>query len=200
MKLIIFDFDGVLVDTLLPIYEINAEINEDLTMEEFKDFFKGNVFQAFRKDKTAKKRHPDFDNQYKSKTRELKISKELKETVKELASRYTLAIVSSTSTSLIEDILERDGVRSHFSDVYGGDMHENKATKNRILLDKYKVDPEEAVYITDTVGDIKEAREAGIKSIAVTWGFHDDEMLRQGDPANMISTPAELFPAITEIK
>ena len=68
-----------------------------------------------------------------------------------------------------------------------------------MLLDKYKITSEDAVFITDTVGDIVEARECGVRSIAVSWGFHEIETLEKARPAKIVSTPADLLRAIKEI-
>lgn len=48
-KIVMFDFDGVLIDTLLPCYKINVEANEDLDMEEYKNMFNGNIHTSLKK-------------------------------------------------------------------------------------------------------------------------------------------------------
>ncbi|MEI8270921.1 MAG: hypothetical protein WCG45_06165 [bacterium] len=70
-KLVIFDFDGVLVDTLGIVYTINKEIHQDLSIEEYKSFFEGNINFAVRKDGTKKKSHPNFFDLYDSGSREI---------------------------------------------------------------------------------------------------------------------------------
>ena len=48
MKLIIFDFDGVLVDTLIMNYEISKEVNENLSMTDFRSLFNGNIYDSLK--------------------------------------------------------------------------------------------------------------------------------------------------------
>lgn len=199
MKLIIFDFDGVLVDTFGIAYSLSLETNPDLSEDEYKSFFNGNIHDAKSKDGASIKYRLDYEDQYKIRTRELKIPEELQKIIKELYSAYTLAIVSSTATSSIVKILERDGVSIYFPDILGSDLHASKVVKNKMLLEKYKISPDDAVFVTDTVGDILEARECGIKSIAVTWGFHDEEMLRKLNPEKIINSPEDLIKSIEEI-
>ncbi len=158
MKLLIFDFDGVLVDTI-----------------------------------------PNFLEGYRTKTRELKIPLEIKSALLGFSEAYTLAVVSSTLQELIKEILSREGVSECFGEILGSEMHISKVVKIQTLLAKHQVPPEEAVYITDTVGDVMEARECGVRSIAVTWGFHDEERLQKANPERIVRTPAELIKAVAEI-
>lgn len=198
MKLVIFDFDGVLADTLLICHSINIETHSDLTLEEYKSFFKGNISDARRHDGTQMNFRPDFFEHYAERTRELKVPEAMKEIIKKLSSNFVLAIVSSTTSPLIRDILGREGIAKYFSDILGFDVASSKIAKNKTLLAKYKVDPEEAVFVTDTIGDIIEARKCGIKSIAVTWGFHSGKELEKENPAKIVSTPEDLLKAIKE--
>src|SRR3989344_1158610 len=196
MKLILFDFDGVLVDTLGVAFSINKGAKPDLSLEEYKSFFEGNIYDAIA---SGKKKHiPDFDDQFRLQTRELKIPDELKKMLRDISPKNTLAIVSSASTDLIQEILEREDVANFFADVFGSDVHSSKIVKTKTLLNKYKVEVKDAVFITDTVGDIIEARECGVKAIAVTWGFHDEATLAKAQPVKIVNTPEDLIKAIKE--
>ena len=198
-KVLMFDFDGVLVDTLLPCYKINLEVNKDLTLEEYKSFFTGNIFKATRPDGTGKKRHPDFENMYETHTRELKIPPTLKNIIIELSKDYILTIVSSTHTSAIKNILKREEFLEYFSDILGADVAESKVKKIDMLLEKYSLIPENSIFITDTLGDIHEANKCGLKSIAITWGFHDFDDLKKGNPICIIDKPDLLIENIKKI-
>ena len=46
--------------------------------------------------------------------------------------------------------------------------------------------------IGDTVGDIIEAKKAGIKSTAVTWGFQDRDRLLAMGPDFIVDTPEDI--------
>jgi phosphoglycolate phosphatase len=48
------------------------------------------------------------------------------------------------------------------------------------------------VYVGDTVGDVHEAKEAGIPVIAVTWGYHTKEMLEKAQPTELVTSVTEL--------
>lgn len=46
--------------------------------------------------------------------------------------------------------------------------------------------------VGDSVMDIQTARAAGIEAIAVSWGYHDRDVLRAANPARLVDTVAEL--------
>ncbi|MGZ3648342.1 MAG: HAD family hydrolase [Syntrophales bacterium] len=45
----------------------------------------------------------------------------------------------------------------------------------------------------DTTGDIKEARLAGVRTVAVTWGWHSKEKLETVRPDYLIETVKDLL-------
>lgn len=118
--------------------------------------------------------------------------------LKELSLKYKLAIISSTHSSYIKNYLNDKNLLEEFAEILGSDFDLSKADRIRNLLKKYSIKSEETVYVTDTVGDINEARGCGVKSIAVTWGFHEEKTLREANPEKIISNPADLIKAIVE--
>jgi phosphoglycolate phosphatase len=53
--------------------------------------------------------------------------------------------------------------------------------------------PQNCTMIGDSTMDIATARHAGMRAVAVTWGYHDREALQATRPDAMIDTPAGLF-------
>lgn len=47
-------------------------------------------------------------------------------------------------------------------------------------------------FVGDTTSDIRAGKEAGVDTIAVSWGFHSQERLARERPTHLISTVAEL--------
>jgi len=198
MKLVIFDFDGVLVDTLIMCHEISKEVNKDLPLSAFRDLFNGNIFDSIESNPNVEQ-HPQFFEHYEEQSRELTIPESLKDLVAKLSKKHTLAIVLATPSGLITKILEQTGMSQYFSDILGRDIHTSKVVKNKMLLEKYKINPGNTVFITDTAGDVYEARECEIPSIAVTWGYQEEESLRKAKPEKIVSAPEDLLKAIEEI-
>jgi phosphoglycolate phosphatase len=120
----------------------------------------------------------------------------MQDVVKKLAESYTLIIVSSTTSDLIKEYLKSRELDNYFTEIMGNDIHKSKITKIEMALSKYGMSKDDCVFITDTLGDIKEAHHVGIKAIAVTWGYQAKETLELGQPSMVVDTPTELLASI----
>lgn len=200
-KLIIFDFDGVLINTLDFSYKIHKEKNPHFTWEQFQGYSDGNFHDGYNNAvKNGEHIHPDdFHGQYQNELTPLAIQEVLHNAVTSIARDYNLAVVSSSMGSAIRDFLKKENLEEHFLDILGFDIHASKVIKIRSLLEKYNIPPNEAVLITDTLGDILEANECGVQSIGVTWGLHSKEKLQKGNPAIIIDVPQDLVSAIKNV-
>ena len=103
------------------------------------------------------------------------------------------------SSGTIISFLEEKGIREYFADVMGYEILRSKAGRINYLLKKYNISPTNAVYITDTAGDINEAGKCWVKAIAVTWGFQSKEELEKAGPTKIIDSPLNLVGAIEDV-
>ncbi len=60
------------------------------------------------------------------------------------------------------------------------------------ILDELAIAPHEALMIGDTSHDLKMAQNAGIDSIGVTYGVHDKQVLEQYKPKAVVDSLSEL--------
>ncbi len=197
-KLVIFDFDGVLADTEEFCYKIHKDFNGNLTWEKFQSFGVGNFHEGMGKAvlEEAYIVPPDFYKLYEKNLSVISIHDILRETVLLLKDKYILSIISSTSSPYISKFLEKENILYYFDDILGHEIHTSKVIKINTLLKKYKTSPESVVFITDTLGDILEANECNVRSIAVTWGLHERKTLEKGNPIAIINDPSELLGTI----
>ena len=63
----------------------------------------------------------------------------------------------------------------------------------RLLMRKLGAAPEESVLVGDGETDLRSARNAGLRSVAVTWGFRSREALLAEGPDGMAESPEELL-------
>ncbi|NTW46480.1 MAG: HAD hydrolase-like protein [Candidatus Moranbacteria bacterium] len=105
---------------------------------------------------------------------------------------YLLAILSTNDTRNIRKILKREGMWQYFDIVRSERNIFGKARSIRRLVRKVGFAPSATWYVGDEVRDIEAAREAGVRSVAVTWGFNSDAALRASHPDSLVSTPSEL--------
>ena len=109
-----------------------------------------------------------------------------------------MAVATSKGLEYSERILEHFQIDGYFSCV-SGDSMDGSLTKDgkreviRIAMDA--VDPERklsAVMIGDRMHDIIGAREMGIDSIGVTWGYGSHEELKNAGATWIVDSPEEL--------
>lgn len=190
-KIIVFDFDGVIVNTFKIYASISRELNPEINLSDKKlrSFFEESVLDApiFKNSKLNL-----FSKKYKPKLLQLPPVPKIKQAIKMLARDHTLIIVSSANSLIIKKYLKKQGLLEQFDSVLGADIERSKVKKFKTLLKKYKVTLNEIIFITDTLGDIIEARKAGIKSIAVTWGYHTKATLNKSSPYKIITKPSKL--------
>ncbi len=89
---------------------------------------------------------------------------------------FTAAVCTNKLEELAFPLLERLGLVDRFPVVTGGDTFAFRKPDARHILgtiEKAGGDPVESVMIGDSINDILAARNAGIPSIAVTFGYSD---------------------------
>ena len=109
-----------------------------------------------------------------------------------LADHYTLGIVSANATRGVEQVLAREGLGPLVTTVMGGDMPGRKAEKIARAARQLDIPLGQVYMIGDTVSDIREARRAAVVSIAVTWGWHDEARLITEAPDHVVRSPRDL--------
>ncbi len=122
----------------------------------------------------------------------------MNEVIAQLATTYTLIVISSTLTAPIQKLLDRNDLGKYFVEILGNDVHTSKVEKIKMVFKKYDVGPKDCVFITDTLGDLHEAEHMAVGAVAVTWGFHTPETLQKGKSFKLVSTPQELIFAVEE--
>ncbi len=185
-KALLFDFDGVLADTFNFCYDIIKTYDPLLTKKEYRSRFLGNINSHRVIRNLNRKRDFNFFALYTPRLLETALDKEVDLVVRTLSTKYILFIVSSTNTEPIVKFLKMHRLDYCFKAVYGNDIHVSKVEKIKMILKKYHLNPSSCLFITDTVGDIKEARRCDIRSVAVSWGFHSKRTLTEGKPFALV--------------
>lgn len=190
-KLLIFDFDGVLENTFELSFRFFKEQFTTLTRDEYRTWFDGNFYKVI-KDKKIPIDINLYYAKYATALKERITTEEMKDVLVKLNQTFSLAIVSSSHDDAINEYLQRNKIEKLFDQVWGVKKHASKVEKLEGLITEHSVSKEDCWFVTDTLGDIRESNEVGIKAIAVTWGFHPKERLEQGHPAVIVDTPREL--------
>ena len=201
MKLLLFDFDGVLVDSI-DVYEktvtdcLNA-IGQPLTRgrEEFLELFEGNFYQSLEEKGVDMKKFSDASVDILAKVRytDMKPFDAIRPVLQVLKKNHPLIIISSNDAPTIKEALRLYDFNGIFDDILGCDFMLSKKDKILHIIQKYNVTLQDIYYIGDTTGDMKEGRQAGVKTVAVTWGWHSREKLAATGPDYLLDRPEELL-------
>ena len=196
IKAIIFDFDGVIHDTLELAFNINKIIFPEISLEGYKDLFNGNIYShgMVKPDKARQ-----FFELQNEEFKKLKIESEIKNELLKMQNKFELFIISSNMEMTLNNYFENNDILHIFKKVLGMESHKFKIEKFKLLIDEYDLNKDNCIFVTDTLGDILEANKVNLNTIAVDYGFHDRERLEQGKPIEIASHFKEILPAIDKI-
>jgi phosphoglycolate phosphatase len=203
MAIILFDFDGVLADTLEDLLDFAREACaqlgfqrnptpadlDALEMMSFVDY--GLQLKLPQKyiDAFVSRCLKMFDQ----KPHPPKIFPGMERVITEASKRNTLAIVTGNTTSTVKGFLEEYGLQEYIRLVIGVEQKAPRPEKIRSALRELGRIDQTVYMIGDSVSDVRAARETSIKSIAVGWGHQSPSHLLKASPDFLVNSPQELM-------
>jgi phosphoglycolate phosphatase len=208
VALIIFDFDGVLADTLDDLIQFGQEVCDELGVNHvvIKEDLSNLEIMSFasfgRACEVPEHLVEEFVESCLKRFAEKKsppaIFNELSTIVRNFSINHTIAIITTNSSKNVKAFLIEHGLGDCIHAVYGVDIPGSKAQKISIARDQFSADTkQESVFmIGDSLSDISAAKEASVTSIAVTWGHQSLEHLLRGSPDYVVNFPHDLLEII----
>lgn len=118
------------------------------------------------------------------------------EALDELANgRHKLAILTNKPAKISADIVSWLGIKDRFARIYGGDSFAHKKPHPigiQTLMAELGTPQTETLMIGDSGVDVQTARNAGVRSYGVAWGFQP-ESFRDHPPDLLIQDPKDLL-------
>jgi len=195
IKLIIFDLDGTLVDTSKDItnalnYAIKPYGLKDLTVEDTIKMVGEGITRLIEKvlgDHKSQKRD-DVIKRFLAYYSEHLIDYSsvypyVRETLEKL-NGYKKAVISNKKEYLSMKLLDKLGLLKYFNLVIGSDTtSERKPSAIPVIhvFTKLGIDPHESIIVGDSNYDIEAGKKAGIKTVAVTYGYRERHYLLDAD-------------------
>jgi len=105
---------------------------------------------------------------------------------------YRMGILTSNSTENVSTFLKSHDLQGFFDFTYCSHDIFGKARRIKILMRKYKLRAESTIYVGDMNADIEAAHKAGIRVVAVSWGYQAREVLEKCNPTWSLDEPCQL--------
>jgi len=204
---LLFDLDGTLIDSSAGIYaSLNYAMKEmnrkPLSQKTLKSFIGPPLMDSFinigMSEDEAKEAVDHYRTLYKEKGMYQVTSYDgIKEVLTQLTKRYELFVATSKPEFFAIKIISHLGFNQFFQDIYGADLKGVRSDKKAVIHDVLKAEKIEdlssVIMIGDRAHDIIGAKENGIESIGVLYGFGDKEELEKAGASKTIAKPAELL-------
>jgi phosphoglycolate phosphatase len=106
---------------------------------------------------------------------------------------HPLYIVSSNSRPNIEKVLQRYEILDCFNAVHGSVPLLRKTRRIKHLARLLERRGRKVYYVGDEARDIRAAKAARVQAIAVAWGFNNIHILSEEKPLALVFDPADLI-------
>jgi len=204
--LIVFDWDGTLMDSTAVIAGSIQAASRDLGMPEPDDETARHVIglglqQALRYavPELPQELVPDMVERYRyhflAQDQAIPLYAGAHETIEELHSAgYWLGVATGKSRAGLERVLESSGLKQYFHATRTADQTFSKPNPAMLieLMDELAVIPERTLMVGDTTHDVQLAQNANVDVVAMGHGAHPAEQLQELNPLALVQDFAEL--------
>ncbi len=201
-KIVIFDFDGTIADTLPTIIKILKSVMKDFGYESIKQKEIEKLRSMSPLDIVTHLKFPIWKVPKLITTTRNKLHDQIEDIdlfpgLEEVLLRikfigYKLAILSSNKKETLDKfLLKKQLLIFDFVQSEPNVFEKSRLIKN--FLKRNTVKKEEVIYVGDEVRDIEACRKSGISIIAVTWGFNKSTILKKFKPDYLVRKPEEIL-------
>lgn len=204
-KLIIFDFDGTLADTLGALMRISNRLAPEFGYLQIGDEQLANLkylssWEIIKLSKVALWKLPFLikrvKEEFPQEVRNVKLFPGVIEVLNTLkAQGYRLGIVSSNAEANIRALLNQNKIE-HLFDFVNSASTFGKGKAIAKLIRQYQCLKSDVIYIGDEIRDIQAARSIEIRVVSVGWGFNAPLALIDRQPDLLITKPLALVDAL----
>jgi phosphoglycolate phosphatase len=208
IRYLLFDFDGTLVDSRAVAFDILNEVAirhgyppirhsemAVLSRLPLKERLRQYGVPVYKVPKLAL----ELRRRYGERLAHVPVYRGMVPVIRELNRKYRMSILSSNEPESIRHVLRTAGLEL-FDPIDASFNLFGKSAKIKSFLRKTGCARQELLYIGDELRDVEASREAGVRCVAVSWGFDSRELLKQGGPNFLIDRPEELPELLRRLK
>lgn len=196
---LIFDFDGTICDSF--------DVAVKIVREDFPEYFTKEITPEiarkwglkkliektnFPKLKISKLMFKE-NKKIAKKIPQLKLFSYMKTVIQNLSKKHSLGIITSNSQENVEAFLKNNKINQYFDFIYSSTSLFGKDKSIKKTMESHKLKAGNTIYIGDQARDIEAGKKAGIKTIAVTWGYEAENVLKKVKPTYIVTKPKELL-------
>lgn len=201
-SLLIFDFDGTIADTLMVAEQVLNETGKEyglpkISRQQLMELKHKSIPELLKLSGLSWLQLPSFvrklRSRFKSHVTQVHPIQGMPEILSTLKKRgYRMEILTSNAQEVVQCFLQDHGLLV-FEFVHAPDniFGKSKALKN--ILKRRKLSASQVIMIGDELRDVEAAQKVGIESIAVTWGFNSEQLLRTGGASHIVTQPDHLL-------
>ena len=208
MKTIIFDFDGTIADTFWIGFQIVNGLADEFDFKKVKEEEVDKYRQMTSREvvkalSISWLKLPLVAARVRKEMSKIigqaKLFEGIKETLTQLRqSGHKFGILSSNSLENLEFFINNNDLKV-FDFIQSGRKLFGKDRILNLIVVNNGLNKDNVVYVGDETRDIKAARRAGLKVIAVSWGYNAREALEQQKPDLIVDVPEELINAVEKV-
>jgi len=203
--LVVFDWDGTVIDSAATIAQCIQEASRDLGLEVPTLERASHVIGLGLQDSLRiavpglrREQYAEFVERYRAhfRAREdaMRVFPGIEALLRELSQGRSLAIATGKSRRGLDRSLAATGLGGYFSASRCADETHPKPHPAMLLelMNECAIEKSETLMIGDTSHDLEMAREAGVDAVAVSYGAHAEEALRACGPRDCLADVASL--------
>lgn len=202
-QILVFDFDGTLVQTLDLVKKKINEFSEEFGfrkidkegVERFRNMQLGELIKElgiplFKIPLIVRKMQKIF----RENLDEVEPVPQIIKILRKLKSKdFILGILTSNSKENVVKYLKNKGFLDVWSFIYSGSNIFGKTQVIEKMIKENKFNKADILYFGDEVRDIEAAKKTGIKIAAVAWGFNTSRILKKAKPDFLLEKPEEII-------
>jgi phosphoglycolate phosphatase len=199
-RLLVFDWDGTIIDSAATIVECIREASRELGLDVPERERASHVIGLGLHDAMRMAvpglpagRYPEFVASYRrhflARKDSMRLFDGMRALLDQLSKNYLLAIATGKSRRGLDRDLEMQNLGPYFAASRCADETNPKPHPAMLteILEELGVEAENALMIGDTSHDLEMARAAGVDALAVTYGAHPEAGLRACSPLHCVA-------------
>jgi phosphoglycolate phosphatase len=204
-RLLVFDWDGTIIDSAATIAECIQEASRELGLEVPEHERARHVIGLGLHDAMRiavpglpAQRYPEFVESYRrhflARKDAMQLFDGMRELLDGLSKKHLLAIATGKSRRGLDRDLDASNLKPYFAASRCADETNPKPHPAMLLeiMEELQIDSKTALMIGDTSHDLEMARAAGVDALAVTYGAHPEDGLRACEPLACFSSVKDL--------